>query len=138
MLSAMATVPALEIAMDSDTSFYWEGTKRDQLLVQRCTACGRLRHPPSPVCASCRSLDWTEVETSGDATLHSVALVHYPASPMQGAEYLICLVDLAEGVRVATNLRDCALADATIGMALVRIFEPIANGYQLPQFRPAS
>jgi uncharacterized OB-fold protein len=90
------------------------------------------------VCAVCRSLEWSTVETSERGVLHSVALVHYPASPIQGAEYLICLVDLAEGVRVASNLRQCRLTDATIGMAVERFFEPIAHGYHLPQFRPCA
>jgi hypothetical protein len=64
-------------------------------------------------------------------------MVHHPLSPFQPPGYLLCLVDLAEGVRVAANLRDCALADASIGMAVELFFEPGANGFQLPQFRPA-
>ena len=124
-----------EPTFDADSRFYWEGTRNDELLVQRCTSCSTLRHPPSPVCPACRSLEWTAEPAPIRGTLHSVAKVHHPPSPFQDGPYLICLVDLAPGVRVATNLRDCELDDATIGMDVELCFEP-AGEYRLPQFRP--
>lgn len=125
-----------EPTFDPDTRFYWEGTQAGQLLIQRCTPCGTLRHPPSPACPACRSLDWTAEPAPTTGTLHSVAKVHHPPSPFQESPYLICLVDLAPGVRIATNLRDCDLEEAAIGMPVELFFEP-AGEYQLPQFRPA-
>ncbi|MGD9794532.1 MAG: Zn-ribbon domain-containing OB-fold protein [Acidimicrobiia bacterium] len=132
----MADTDELEISMDADSAFYWEGTKHDQLLVQRCRMCSALRHPAGPVCPKCRSLEWDAEAAPSTGVLHSVAKVHYPTSPMQGSGYLICLVDLADGVRVAANLRDCELGAAAIGMPVELCFEPIAHGFKLPQFRP--
>jgi len=33
-----------------DNRFFWEGVRHDELQIQRCADCGRLRHPPSPMC----------------------------------------------------------------------------------------
>jgi uncharacterized OB-fold protein len=126
-----------EPGCDHDTEFYWEGTKSGVLLVQRCSGCGSLRHPPSPVCPHCQSLEWEAEEAPTRGVLYSVSMVHHPPSPFQPPGYLLCLVDLVAGVRVAANLRGCTLAHARIGMAVELFFEPGANGFQLPQFRPA-
>ena len=128
----------LEPPLEPDSSFYWEGTRSGELLVQRCRSCAALRHPPSPVCPECRSLEWDAEAAPQVGVLHSVACVHHPPSPIQGTGYLICLVDLADGVRVVADLRDCELADATIGRAVELCWEPLASGYQLPQFRLAA
>ncbi len=125
-----------EPGIDDDSAFYWEGTRDEVLLVQRCDACGGLRHPPSPACPRCRSLAWTAEQAPTRGVLFSVSQVHHPPSPFQPPGYLLCLVDLAEGVRVAANLRDCTLADAAVGMPVELFFEPVADGYRLPQFRP--
>jgi uncharacterized OB-fold protein len=127
----------LEPPIEPDSAFYWEGTRSGVLLVQRCRDCAALRHPPSPVCHRCRSLEWDTEAAPERGVLHSVACVRHPSSPIQGTGYLICLVDLADGVRVAADLRDCELTDATIGDAVELCFEPMASGYQLPQFRLA-
>ena len=47
------------------TSFFFEGAKRHELLIQRCTSCGVLRHPPRPACANCRSFEWDTVDRVG-------------------------------------------------------------------------
>ena len=45
-----------------DTAFFWDGLKEHKLLIQRCAACGVLRHPPRPMCPRCNSLDWDAVD----------------------------------------------------------------------------
>jgi uncharacterized OB-fold protein len=125
----------LAIGTDDDSRFFWEGTARGELLAQRCRGCGALRHPPSPACPHCRSLEWDVEPTPQTGLLHSVAAVRSPGSPIRGEDYLICLVDLADGVRVAANLHGCTLAEARIGASVELFFEPVAHGYQLPQFR---
>jgi hypothetical protein len=130
-------LPDFEPSVNSDTAFYWEGTRESKLLLQKCLRCAQIRHPPSPVCAVCGSLEWEPWQATGSGTLYCVAKSHSPTF-FQESGYLICLVDLAEGVRIATNLRGCELADATPGMPVELFFEPLAAGFQLPQFRPSS
>jgi hypothetical protein len=122
-------------AQSADTSFFWEGAARGELLIQRCTACGTLRHPPGPGCASCGSLDWETVTSSGRGTVHSFAVHHYP--PLPGFEYpnLIGLIDLEEGTRLVSNITDVDPREVEIGMPVEVHFVDF-DGLVLPLFRP--
>src|SRR4051812_30819701 len=42
---------------NQDNAFFWEGVDRHELLIQKCSSCGRLRHPPRPMCPNCQSLE---------------------------------------------------------------------------------
>ena len=53
--------------------------RRHQLLIQRCTSCGTLRHPPLPACAVCRSLEWDTVR--GQRPRHPLLLRGGPLPP---------------------------------------------------------
>ena len=75
-----------------------------QLLIQHCTSCGTLRHPPLPACGTCRSLEWDTVESSGRGTLYSFVVVHYPQVPSFDYPLPIGLVELEEGTRVVANI----------------------------------
>jgi uncharacterized protein len=37
-----------------DSAFFWEGVEQDELRIQRCSSCGKLRHPPRPMCPDFR------------------------------------------------------------------------------------
>ncbi len=65
-------------AVDKDGAFFWEGTAKGELRIQKCNSCGKLRHPPRPMCPSCRSTDrgWTTM--SGKATIWSYVVPHPP------------------------------------------------------------
>ncbi len=49
----------------------------------------------------------------------------------------MALVDLEEGVRIVSNLRDVDPDDVTIGMAVEVAFESFDGDVVLHQFRPA-
>ena len=49
----------------ADDAFFWDGAAEGKLLIQRCTDCGTLRHPPAPMCGNCGSLAWDAAESSG-------------------------------------------------------------------------
>ncbi len=61
---------------------YWQSLRSGVLAIQRCTACGRYRHPPSPICPHCRSFDHEWAAVSGRATLHTFTVVHHPVHPI--------------------------------------------------------
>ena len=125
-------------AMSADTSFFWEGAKGGELLIQRCTSCGTLRHPPGPGCASCGSLDWDTLKASGRGTVHSFAVHHYP--PIPGFDYplAIGLIDLEEGTRLISNIVGIDPAAIEIGMAVEATFEDFGDELSLPLFRPVT
>jgi hypothetical protein len=49
----------------------------------------------------------------------------------------VALVDLEEGVRVLSNVVDCAPDDVSVGLAVAVTWEPLDDGRNLPLFRPA-
>jgi len=123
-------------SMSPDTQFFWDGLKEHRLLIQRCTACGALRHPPRPMCPACNQTGWDTVEASGRATVHSFVMPQHPPFPFMDYPYVVALVDLEEGTRLVTNLIDLAPAEAEIGMPVVVTFVEFENGVVLHQFRP--
>ena len=120
-----------------DNAFFWEGVEAGRLLIQRCAACARLRHPPGPMCPACHSLEWNTVEASGRATLYSFALHFHPTIPPFEAGHPVALVELAEGTRLVSELVGVEQDDIRIGMALQVQFDAVDEGFVLPRFRAA-
>lgn len=80
---------------------YWDAAAGGRLVIQRCAACGKLRHYPRLLCDSCYSdaVDW--VQASGRGKVHSWTVCHHAFHPGFAAElpYTLVTVDLEEGVR---------------------------------------
>jgi len=120
-----------------DSKFFWDGVREGELRAQQC-ANGHLRHPPSPMCPICQSLEWRPVELSGRGSLHSYVIAHHPPIPPFRYPNPIGLVDLEEGIRFIAQLRDVRREDLQIGMPLEVFFEEVEPGLTLPHFRPAA
>ncbi|MCB5943444.1 bifunctional MaoC family dehydratase N-terminal/OB-fold nucleic acid binding domain-containing protein [Acidocella sp. KAb 2-4] len=123
-------------AITHDNAHYWEGISRRELLIQKCSSCGHLRHPPGPGCPKCRSLDWVAVKASGRGTLYSFVTVHQPRIPGLQYPLPVLLVELEEGVRLIANGLDLPPEDIAIGMPLRLDWVEVEPGYVLPAFRP--
>ncbi len=124
-------------ALTQDNAFFFEGAKRHQLLIQRCTACGTLRHPPRPSCARCRSFEWDALEASGRGTIYSFVVNHYPQVPAFDYPLVVALVELEEGTRLVANMSGITRETAAIGMAVEAAFEDFDDDLTLPVFHPA-
>jgi uncharacterized OB-fold protein len=92
--------------VDRDSAFFAEGLKRGKLLIQHCTTCGTLRHPPRPMCSKCNSFTWDAVEASRWGRIYSYATVHHRALPTLPHPTVVVLVELEEGVRMVGDLVD--------------------------------
>jgi uncharacterized OB-fold protein/acyl dehydratase len=123
-------------ALTQDNSFFFEGAKQHKLLIQRCTACGTLRHPPRPACAHCRSFDWDTLEASGRGTIYSFVVNHYPQVPAFDYPLVVALVELEEGTRLVANVSGITPETAAIGMAVEAGFEDFDEELSLPVFHP--
>ena len=120
-----------------DTKFFWDGLKDGKLLIQRCTGCRALRHPPRPMCPRCNSLEWDAIEASGRGTVYSFVMPRHPPWPwFEGQTYIVALIELEEGTRILSNLRDVDAEAVTIGMPVEAFVEHFDNGVSLPLFRP--
>jgi uncharacterized OB-fold protein len=104
--------------VNQDTAFFWEGTQQGELRLQKCNACGELRHPPGPVCPSCHAMDRGYVVASGRGTVFSFLVHHAPQMPGRELPLTIALVELEEGVRVVADVRgnpeDLAIGDPVV------------------------
>jgi uncharacterized OB-fold protein/acyl dehydratase len=124
-------------AINPDNAFFWEGVEREELLIQRCSGCRKLRHPPRPMCPDCQSLDWETVKAGGRGTLHSFVVPHHPQIPPFEYPFVVALVQLEEGTRFISNLTGVDPAEVHIGMPVELYFTEVEEGLTLPRFRPA-
>jgi uncharacterized OB-fold protein len=123
-------------ALTQDTRFFFDGAKEHKLLIQRCSNCGTLRHPPRPSCAKCQSFEWGTVTASGRGTIYSFVVNHYPQVPAFDYPLVVALVELEEGTRLVANVADITPDSVSIGMPVIAGFETFDDDLTLPVFRP--
>ncbi|MFQ5416879.1 MAG: Zn-ribbon domain-containing OB-fold protein [Myxococcota bacterium] len=123
-------------AITHDNAFFWKGVEAGRLLLQRCR-CGRLRHPPGPMCPVCHSLEWTAWEASGRGHVYSYVVAHHPAVPPFDYPNLIVLIELEEGTRIVSNLIGVDPDDVEVEMPVQAEFVELEPGRNFLQFRPA-
>jgi uncharacterized OB-fold protein len=122
--------------LTDDNQFFWDAAREGRLVAQRCS-CGKLRHPPRPMCPECRALDHEVVDLSGRGVVYSYALLHHPQNPMFEYPVVAALVDLDEGIRMVSNIVEVDPHDVRIGMPVAVTFVPTAGDMMVPVFRPA-
>ena len=93
-----------------DNRGFWDGCRRGELRLQRCTRCGVWRHHPRPICPACRSFDYEWALASGRGVVHTFTIVHRPTLPAFEAQlpYNVIVVRLEEGPFMVSNLIDYA------------------------------
>ncbi|MFD9097926.1 bifunctional MaoC family dehydratase N-terminal/OB-fold nucleic acid binding domain-containing protein [Streptomyces collinus] len=142
--------------VNRDNAGFWEGVAAHRLLVQRCADCGTLRHPWLPGCNACGCLDWDTVEASGEGTVYSYVVMHHPPSTAfsepeheheadsgdggdsgtgAGSPYVVGLIELAEGVRMVSNVVGVAPGKVRVGLPVRVEFRAYEDAGALPVFR---
>jgi uncharacterized protein len=106
-----------------DTAFFWEGTAKGELRIQKCGDCGALRHPPGPFCPDCGSEHPGYAVASGTGEVFSYVVHHHPPVPGKKLPLVIALVELDEGVRVLAELTGARPDQVSVGM-------PVRAGFQ--------
>ena len=123
-------------AVNLDNAFFFEGAKDEKLLIQRCSSCGVLRHPPGPMCPQCQSLEWEAIEATGKGTVYSFVTNHYPQVPAFDYPLNVALIELEEGVRLISNVVGIDADAVEIGMPVEVVFTAFDDELTLPQFQP--
>lgn len=124
-----------------DEAPFWAACEAGELRVQRCTACGRHRHPPGPTCPACRSEahDWHRVPGTG--AVFTYTIVHQAAHPALRASLpynvAVVLLDDTDDVRLVSNVVDVAPEDMAIGLRVAVVWEAAGEGRTIPRFRRA-
>ncbi|MEU1467219.1 bifunctional MaoC family dehydratase N-terminal/OB-fold nucleic acid binding domain-containing protein [Streptomyces sp. NPDC005761] len=126
--------------VNRDNAGFWEGVQAHRLLIQRCTACGTKRFPWLPGCNACGSPEWDTVEASGEGTVFSHVVMHHPPFPAfsengEGGPYAVALIELAEGVRMVSNVVGVPFDKVRVGMPVRLEFMRADQELILPVFR---
>ncbi|MFF2805831.1 bifunctional MaoC family dehydratase N-terminal/OB-fold nucleic acid binding domain-containing protein [Streptomyces sp. NPDC058000] len=130
--------------INRDNAGFWDGVADHRLLIQRCGGCGTLRFPWLPGCNGCGSAEWDTVEASGAGTVFSYVVMHHPPFPaFTGPEgpagaagpYAVGLIELAEGVRMVSNVVGVPYDRVRIGMPVRLEFLRVDAELVLPVFR---
>ncbi|MCX5532439.1 OB-fold domain-containing protein [Streptomyces sp. NBC_00006] len=130
--------------INRDNAGFWEGVAEHRLLIQRCRACETLRFPWLPGCNTCGGQEWDTVEASGEGTVYSYVVMHHPPFPAftvsdHGADapgpYAVVLIELAEGVRMVSNVVGVPSDKVRIGMSVRLEYLAVDDELELPVFR---
>lgn len=125
--------------IDEESKGFWEACQRRELVLQRCGACGVLRYYPRALCPACLSdaIEW--VRASGRGTVYTFTITHQNQAPgfRDALPYVLAYVELAENVRMLTNIVECAPDAVRIGMPVEVVFEDATAAVTLPKFKPA-
>ena len=121
-----------------ETSVYWDGCRRHELLIQCCKDCNKFQFYPRIICTSCMSQNIEWIKVSGRAQVVSYTIVRRPVSAAYKAEtpYVVTLVQLEEGPTMMSNIVNCDPAQVHIGMAVEVIFEDWSDEISMPKFQP--
>ena len=116
---------------------FWEGLKARRLLIQQCNACNHWNFYPRRHCPKCMEHDLAWREVDGMATLYSYTVTRIATLPdfIDEMPQKLAVVELAEGVRINTNLVGLDEDEIKIGMALQPVFAEVdAKGNRLLRF----
>ena len=121
-----------------DNTGFWEACRRHELCLQRCGACGTLRHHPRPMCPHCNSVAYEWARASGRGTLYTFTIVHGPTLPAFQAQapYNVAVIQLDEGPFLVSNIVGCRAEQLRIGMRVEVVFEDLDDHVSLPRFKP--
>ncbi|MGW5419956.1 bifunctional MaoC family dehydratase N-terminal/OB-fold nucleic acid binding domain-containing protein [Streptomyces sp. NPDC003943] len=124
--------------VNRDNAGFWAGVAEHRLLIQRCADCATLRFPWLPGCNACGSRAWDTVEAGGDGTVYSYVVMHHPPFPAFAPPYAVALVELAEGVRMISNVVGVPYDKVRIGLPVRLEFLRVDDELELPVFRALS
>jgi uncharacterized OB-fold protein len=112
---------------------YWDGLRRGELILQRCTDCGTWQHYPRRLCRSCWTTELEFASTGGRGRLLAAVLSHRTPKPAlrERLPIHLGLVALAEG----PVLLACLPPGATTGDVVVYDSEETLRAGLL-SFRP--
>lgn len=134
-----ARVPGKHVPTPTpETQHFWDGAKRGELVLQRCSACSAVYFPPRPFCPKCASRSVEPFAASGRATLYSFVINHRPRPDWPREPHSIALVQLAEGPRMVTNIVNVPQTPEALRLdqPLQVVFERLSDDIYLPVFEP--
>ena len=119
------------------TEWFWKSGEDGVLRIQGCADCGRLVHPPVPICPYCRSRSSKPTPVSGRATVVGCTVNVQRWLPEMASPYPVANVALSEdpSVHLTTNIVGCEPEEVRIGQEVAVRFEQNEDVW-VPLFEP--
>ncbi len=128
------------VVPDDLTRPFWEAANEERLVIQNCTVCDRLQHPPAPRCHECGSdaaLAWKEM--SGRGTIYNYGVVHdCPIRLLQDDQpfnVAVVMLDEDPGIQMYSHLPGTPVDEVPVHAPVEVVFEATANGQKVPEWR---
>jgi len=127
-------------AFDNDIIPFWEGLKRREFLLHRCSRCGA-HYWPMTLCPKHDDMvfeDMAWAATSGRGTVFAWEVVHKVNDKDYAPElpYFLVLVELEEGPIFPTRLVETPRAALRVGLPVEVLFDDVPEtGMTLPLFK---
>lgn len=123
---------------------FFDACNEERLVVQACTACDRLQHPPQPACGACGSsdnLEWRQM--SGRGSIYSYGVIYdTPIRLLQADQpYNCAAIQLEEDPAIIfpSHLPGVPADEVPIGAPVEVMFETTpATGQKVPEWRLVS
>ena len=119
---------------------FWDALNEDRFVLQNCTSCDRLQHPPMPACGACGSgdgLEWKPV--AGRGQIYSYGVVYdSPVATLQADQpYNVAVIALEEdpGIKLLSHLPGTPVDEVPIGAPVRIVYQPTpATGQKVPEW----
>lgn len=97
---------------------YWrEIPQRYRFEGARCKECGKVYFPPRLICPECKSKKFENIQLKKEGKVLTYTIIRVPPSQfVDQAPYAMGVVELADGVKLLTQIADCDLEKIDIGM----------------------
>jgi uncharacterized OB-fold protein len=117
---------------------FWEGCKRNELLIQKCEECHNLIMYPKLFCPHCLSPNLQWEKSSGKGKIYSYSVVHAyaPTAFSKDVPYIVAVVELDEGVRMMSSIVQCNPEEIQCDIPVEVVFEKVTDEITLPKFKP--
>ena len=123
---------------------FWEACNNEKLVLQNCSACNRLQHPPAAVCSNCGSgdnLEWKDA--TGRGTIYSYAVVYdSPIASLQADQPYNCAIIAMEedpGIKMLSHLPGTPVDEVPMEAKVQVVFETTpATGQKVPEWQIVS
>ena len=119
---------------------FWDAANDERLVIQNCTSCNRLLHPPRTACDQCGSgsnLEWKQM--SGRGKIYNYGVVYdCPIRLLQEEQpfnVAVIMLDEDAGIQMYSHLPGTPVDDVPVGAAVEVLFETTPNGQKVPEWR---
>ena len=106
-----------------------------ELRIQRCGACGALRHPPGPICPACGAGRPGYVVAAGTGEVYSYVVHHHPPVPGRQLPIVVALVAAARGRAHGRRAARRGPEQVRIGLPVRVEFVRVDDELTLPAWR---